>query len=1283
MPLAAPISRALAGWGTVAGRRAGVATFLLALALAIALTAGISRGRFFAGVTDQWSATGGTLRRNRAAYNAAFGGLERAAVVAVSSRRGGSAVTRAHLAALLESSRALASARAGPASQADFCARAEPPALLRPSARALDGGNYLAWGYARLTRCLAGAGALAGGLQGLPDGWGVARMPCERASALDCFADGAYDYPPELAELDRYAGAVAGAQAANQSAYDGCAEEIRGEFRGILERTAQSQGGAAATAGAEQLWQALFSDIVPMFARWGYRNRPRLESFGSDEAVARYVVDAIRNARNPGFNSTACFRGAKCCMAWNGAQVDASTTFGDLAHRIRGDKSSPVIGARAIRTAYSHYNENDKRWGERLQRVLANIKTTADRVRASNVLEQNIIDKLSPRFRREPKSGFAPGERFANSRLDFFTRLSSEDILYESRRAPIGLIIAGYVLLAVYVAVVMVNFSTPFGAANTVLSRVGLGLTGLAILTLGCAAGFGLMGWAGVRLSPAATHALPFIALGIGVDDMFMIVLSMLSRGDLAAHPSERMHAVLGAVGPSVFLTSISLTFGFLIASIVRIPGVYAFTYQLAATVAINFVLLLAMFVPACAWDCNRVARRNADILPCIPCTSRVPIDADGEPPQQPLEEKRAGGTFGAVIARFARGVLGPKALFAGWAGSFAMLFLALAFTGAMVAVGAMRSRPGLPLHGIARDGTYQKSFLALEERAFPMQTSYVVHEALAPGALSQVSAQRAIVAQSEAVQGAFATSSQPSIGETSWMYGNPTSLLARYNSPRGRKLSVPVPRSDYDNNLAEWLLSGGGPAVADNVRCTNRKESGLADVPCAPARTFPATLATYIAVRASRMRFVQTGLRSTSDYVRAIRSTQDAVDSVLTPPNMRGFVYGNMYELWSEYQIIFNALWKVVGLTLLGVAVAALLVLPLSVAVVTILTLIAFVLQLYGLCVAIGIQVNAVSVTNFAVGISMGVEFAAHYAHSFSNYGDDALPRVLPALSAGVLSTLLALLPMVGARLPFIRLYYFGAWALMTLLAFINGALVLPALLHLLPRSKVKDKNVTFSSDPVDVKCVSTGYDTVSGDEPRDSVEDGKADDVPDVEQGLMSDMPLLGDYEAAEAEAQHVGPRSSLGDAPSVVFPNIEKDFGAGEPAMADDDTVPDTWGRLGRNPSDVQLEQEEAARAAGHVVDGPDDIENADRGIPVDEPHMVDDDTVPDTWGRLGRNPSDVQLEQEEAERTGEHIVHESIVEPPPVGNALELDVDVLQAAAPVAEAPDAPYVTKNHI
>lgn len=135
----------------------------------------------------------------------------------------------------------------------------------------------------------------------------------------------------------------------------------------------------------------------------------------------------------------------------------------------------------------------------------------------------------------------------------------------------------------------------------------------------------------------------------------------------------------------------------------------------------------------------------------------------------------------------------------------------------------------------------------------------------------------------------------------------------------------------------------------------------------------------------------------------------------------------------------------------MLGVSIVAFILLPPLVALMTVLVLVALAVQLVGFSVIIGINFNAVSVTNFAIGVSMGVEFSAHYANAFASHGNDALRRTFPAITAGALSTLLSLLPMIGSRFPFVRLYYFSAWSIMTFLAYLNGAVVLPLSLHLL----------------------------------------------------------------------------------------------------------------------------------------------------------------------------------------------------------------------------------------
>lgn len=157
------------------------------------------------------------------------------------------------------------------------------------------------------------------------------------------------------------------------------------------------------------------------------------------------------------------------------------------------------------------------------------------------------------------------------------------------------------------------------------------------------------------------------------------------------------------------------------------------------------------------------------------------------------------------------------------------------------------------------------------------------------------------------------------------------------------------------------------------------------------------------------------------------------------------------MYYLGDQYTRSYETIFKVLGLTLLGVAISAFLLLPPKVASIMVLVLIALSVQLVGFTVLIGIDINAISLTNFAIGVSLAIEFGAHYANAFSVNGNEALKKTLPAISAGALSTLLSLLPLVGSKFTLVRLYYYASWTVMTIIAFLNGAIVLPLILHLL----------------------------------------------------------------------------------------------------------------------------------------------------------------------------------------------------------------------------------------
>lgn len=55
-------------------------------------------------------------------------------------------------------------------------------------------------------------------------------------------------------------------------------------------------------------------------------------------------------------------------------------------------------------------------------------------------------------------------------------------------------------------------------------SSAGLGLAGVALVVGSVASGLGLCALLGLPFTAATTQVLPFLAMGLGVDDMFLVV---------------------------------------------------------------------------------------------------------------------------------------------------------------------------------------------------------------------------------------------------------------------------------------------------------------------------------------------------------------------------------------------------------------------------------------------------------------------------------------------------------------------------------------------------------------------------------------------------------------------------------------------------------------------------------------------------------------------------------------------------------------------------------------
>ncbi|XP_066499783.1 protein patched homolog 1 isoform X2 [Hoplias malabaricus] len=201
-----------------------------------------------------------------------------------------------------------------------------------------------------------------------------------------------------------------------------------------------------------------------------------------------------------------------------------------------------------------------------------------------------------------------------------FTTTTLEDIL-KSFSSVSGIRIAsGYLLMLAYACLTMLRW-------DCAKSQGAVGLAGVLLVTLSVAAGLGLCSLIGISFNAATTQVLPFLALGVGVDDVFLLAHAFSETGQNKRIPFEdRTGECLKRTGASVALTSISNITAFFMAALIPIPALRAFSLQAAVVVVFNFAMVLLIFPAILSMDLYRREYRRFDIFCCFvsPCANRV-----------------------------------------------------------------------------------------------------------------------------------------------------------------------------------------------------------------------------------------------------------------------------------------------------------------------------------------------------------------------------------------------------------------------------------------------------------------------------------------------------------------------------------------------------------------------------------------------------------------------------------------------------------------------------------
>nr|XP_045006533.1 protein patched homolog 2 isoform X3 [Jaculus jaculus] len=207
----------------------------------------------------------------------------------------------------------------------------------------------------------------------------------------------------------------------------------------------------------------------------------------------------------------------------------------------------------------------------------------------------------------------------ASQQIHAFSSTTLDDILHAFSEVSAARVVGGYLLMLAYACVTMLRW-------DCAQSQGAVGLAGVLLVALAVASGLGLCALLGITFNAATTQVLPFLALGIGVDDIFLLAHAFIKAPPGTLLQQDRMGECLRRTGTSVALTSVNNMVAFFMAAVVPIPALRAFSLQAAIVVGCNFAAVMLVFPAILSLDLRRRHCQRLDVLCCFssPCSARV-----------------------------------------------------------------------------------------------------------------------------------------------------------------------------------------------------------------------------------------------------------------------------------------------------------------------------------------------------------------------------------------------------------------------------------------------------------------------------------------------------------------------------------------------------------------------------------------------------------------------------------------------------------------------------------
>eukprot|EP00210_Caulerpa_lentillifera_P003611 g3446.t1 len=231
--------------------------------------------------------------------------------------------------------------------------------------------------------------------------------------------------------------------------------------------------------------------------------------------------------------------------------------------------------------------------------------------------------------------------------VTWITATSLDDEVRQAAEAEFGLIILGYCLVLLYLAM-FCTFDWKWGKLNFTKLPPGPGISALCFFSvlLSVVAAMGVAGYVSAVSSFKVTfitiQMLPLLMLGLGVNDFFVLVSAtklVLLRPDRPKTTSEIMYEMMAIGGTSITLSSATNTCAFSLATQSPVPVVLYFSVHMAVGVVIAYIVSITVIPSLISISVQRFIDGKSDPLFALfgikplesPETAKEPVQGEIE----------------------------------------------------------------------------------------------------------------------------------------------------------------------------------------------------------------------------------------------------------------------------------------------------------------------------------------------------------------------------------------------------------------------------------------------------------------------------------------------------------------------------------------------------------------------------------------------------------------------------------------------------------------------------